>query len=102
MGEWLPATAPPHVKYDTWNDRRQNLETYVVPRIGRVALQDLNAAHLHRLYGDLMRNGGPVGAVVCRRHPYAGSTRCSARRCETPSAGDGSSATPPTWRTRRR
>ena len=55
--EWLTATAPPAVKYDTWKDRRENLETYVVPRIGDVALQELNAAHLNRMYGELLRTG---------------------------------------------
>ena len=55
--EWLPSTAPPRTKWDTWNDRRQNLETYVLPRIGGVELQKLNAAHLNRLYADLLRDG---------------------------------------------
>lgn len=55
--EWLPATAPPRVKYDTWADRRDNLERYVLPRIGSIRLQDLNAAHLNRLYAELLRSG---------------------------------------------
>ncbi|MBA2557082.1 MAG: tyrosine-type recombinase/integrase [Chloroflexi bacterium] len=55
--EWLPATAPPRVKYETWSDRRRNLEDHVISRIGGIALQDLNAAHLNRLYADLLRDG---------------------------------------------
>lgn len=55
--EWLPATAPPQVKYDTWADRRDTLERYVMPRLGGVALQELNAAHLNRLYTELLRGG---------------------------------------------
>jgi integrase len=55
--EWLPATAPPRVKFETWQDRRRNLETYVIPRLGDVPLQDLNAANLNRLYSELLRTG---------------------------------------------
>lgn len=55
--EWLPATGPPRVKYETWDDRRRNLEQYVIPRIGSIKLQDLNAAHLNRLYTELLREG---------------------------------------------
>ena len=55
--EWLPATAPPRTKWETWNDRRENLETYVIPRIGGVELQQLNAAHLNRLYAELLQSG---------------------------------------------
>ncbi len=55
--EWLPATAPPRVKFETWSDRRRNLETHVIPQIGGVLLQELNAAHLNRLYAELLRAG---------------------------------------------
>ncbi len=62
LDEWLPATAPPQVKYETWNDRRRNLTAHVVPRIGGIELQELNAAHLNRLYADLLRGGRVDGA----------------------------------------
>lgn len=55
--EWLPAMAPPRLKYDTWADRCDALERYVIPRIGSIRLQDLSAAHLNRLYTDLLRSG---------------------------------------------
>jgi len=55
--EWLPATKPPLVKYETWDDRRRTLEVYVLPRIGGVRLQELNAAHLNRLYAELLASG---------------------------------------------
>lgn len=57
LEEWLPATAPPRLRYETWQDRKRNLERYVVPRISDVALQELNAAHLNRLYADLLARG---------------------------------------------
>lgn len=57
LEEWLPATAPPRVRHETWVDRRRNLEHYVIPRVGWVALQDLNAAHINRLYAELLVDG---------------------------------------------
>lgn len=50
---WLPATAPPYVGFQTWDDRRRNLENHVVPRLGAVALQDVTPDQLNRLYADL-------------------------------------------------
>lgn len=64
MDEWLPATGPPRTGYDTWTNRRMYLRAYVIPRIGRIGLQDLNAAHLNRLYAELLSDGrvrGPGG-----------------------------------------
>lgn len=54
---WLPATAPPQVKPETWQDRARNLEQHVVARIGGIRLQELNAAHVNRLYADLLKEG---------------------------------------------
>lgn len=70
--EWLPATAPPRVKYETWSDRKRNLEAHVIPRLGGVALGDLNAAHFNRLYADLLRDG--------RVHQPGGLSPTSVRR----------------------
>lgn len=72
LDEWLPATAPPRVKFETWKDRRRNLETHVIPRVGGIPLQELNAAHINRLYADLLRNGavngsGGLSATTVRR-----------------------------------
>lgn len=62
LAEWLDATVPPRVKHETWNDRRRNLETHVVPRIGGIALQQLTSAHLNLMYRDLMQSGRVDGA----------------------------------------
>jgi integrase len=59
--EWLVATAPPQVKYETWYDRKRNLEAHVIPRVGDVNLQEFNAAHLNRLYAELLRDGRAKG-----------------------------------------
>jgi integrase len=70
--EWLPATAPPRIKHSTWSDRRLNLELHVVGHLGAVGLQDLSAAHLNRLYADLLVGGrrdgtGGLSATTVRR-----------------------------------
>lgn len=36
--EWLPAIRPPRVAETTYRDRKVNVEAYIVPRIGQVAL----------------------------------------------------------------
>jgi integrase len=59
--EWLPATAPPRVRHETWQDRRNNLERHVISRIGEIKLQDLTAAHLNRVYGELLTDGRADG-----------------------------------------
>lgn len=72
VDEWLPATAPPRVRFETWGDRKRNLEQHVIPRIGAIPLQDLNAAHVNRLYADLLtsghkRTGGGLSPTTVRR-----------------------------------
>jgi integrase len=67
-GEWLPATAPPRVGYGTHLKRTGHVETYIVPRIGGVPLQELNAAHVNRLYAELLTGGKVDGS------PLAAST----------------------------
>lgn len=57
VDRWLPATAPPHVQFQTWEDRRANLENHVLPRIGAVLLQDLTPAHVNRMYTALLTDG---------------------------------------------
>jgi integrase len=69
--EWLPAIRP-RVKYETWSDRRRNLEAHVIPRLGGVALRDLNAAHFNRLYADLLADG--------KLHQEGGLSPTSVRR----------------------
>jgi integrase len=66
--EWLPATAPPRVGYGTHQKRTGHINTYVAPRIGGVPLQELNAAHVNRLYAELLTAGKADGT------PLAAST----------------------------
>jgi integrase len=54
--EWLPAVETT-VKPTTFAQYRQLVTTHVLPRIGAVALRDLETAHLDRLYAELLREG---------------------------------------------
>ena len=58
--EWLPAMTP-NLREATWAGYRRTLEQYAVPHIGHVPLQQLNAAHLNRLYARLLTSGRADG-----------------------------------------
>ena len=53
---WLPMMQR-SVRKTTWDSYDRIIRNHVVPRIGWVPLQDLRAAHLDRLYTDLLREG---------------------------------------------
>lgn len=54
---WMPLLRD-RIKPTTRDSYRRMLEAYVVPRIGRIRLQELSASHLNRLYADLREAGG--------------------------------------------
>lgn len=60
---------PPRVGHGTHLKRTGHVETYIVPRIGGVPLQELNAAHVNRLYTELLTSGKadgtPLAASTC-------------------------------------
>jgi integrase len=62
LEEWIAVTGPPRVRWETWDDRRRNLENHVIPRLGAIPLQDLNAGHVNKLYTDLLVEGRKDGA----------------------------------------
>lgn len=64
---WLPTVRPPRLSEGTWAGYRWELEHRVVPAIGSVRLQELNAAQLNRLYARLLREGGAGGLPLSPR-----------------------------------
>jgi integrase len=58
--EWLPAVKP-NLRPTTWLGYGRELELNVIPTIGDIPLQQLNAAHLNRLYGFLLSDGRKDG-----------------------------------------
>lgn len=68
--EWLPGRRPTtgagrrhrgQLGIGTWNDYRGIIETYVVPRIGAVRLDELTPAKLDRFYDEIEQTGGRNG-----------------------------------------
>ncbi len=55
--EWLPAVRPPNLRPAPWNSYRGELTRHVIPRIGGMRLQKLNAVHLNHLYAELLSAG---------------------------------------------
>ena len=68
LREWLPSRKPKsrraarghrgQVSIGTWASYRNDLQAYVVPRLGHVRLQALTADDLDALYDDLEESGG--------------------------------------------
>src|SRR3954470_8830964 len=62
VGESLAARGLPamalRVERSTLTSYGQHVDVYVVPRLGAVALQGLEAAHLNGLYAELRERGG--------------------------------------------
>lgn len=62
--DWLPA-AKANLEESTWTSYRRYLTLHVIPRIGSVRLQQLDAGRLNCLYADLLdsgrRDGKPGG-----------------------------------------
>jgi integrase len=59
--EWLPAVCPPNLRESTWQSYQGELGRHVIPHLGGVKLQKLNAVHLNRLYAQLLADGRTDG-----------------------------------------
>ena len=57
---WLPAQEQP-LRHSSFSDYRDRIRNYVLPTLGDIPLQDLDATHLDRLYADLLARGGRRG-----------------------------------------
>lgn len=65
--DWLPAIQPPQLAPATWHGHRGRINLYIVPRLGKLLLQELNAAHLNRLYAELRAEGKVDGTALSPR-----------------------------------
>lgn len=57
---WLPIQRQ-RLRESAFDDYRRRIENHVLPTLGAISLQDLDAARLDRLYADLLNHGGPGG-----------------------------------------
>jgi integrase len=70
--DWLPA-AKLNLEQSTWASYRRYLDPYVIPRIGSIRLQSLDAGTLNRLYAELLEGGrrdGKPGGLSPRTVRY--------------------------------
>jgi integrase len=59
--EWLP-TEKRKLAASTWESYERNCRVHIVPALGRVQLQSLDAGMLNRFYGDLLATGRQRGS----------------------------------------
>lgn len=55
--EWLPTVKPPKLREATWASYRAELEKQIIPTLGPVPLQGVNAVQLNKLYAHLLAEG---------------------------------------------
>lgn len=67
LTEWLPTQLPPRVSTNRYRNERNAVERHLVPFLGHLRLQDLNAAQLERFYSDLLHGGSPPDAEQARK-----------------------------------
>lgn len=70
---WLPMIRT-RIKPSTFDSYRSNMETHVLPAIGRRPLQQLTAPMLNALYADLLRVGGERGPLAAKTVRYIHTT----------------------------
>jgi integrase len=66
---WLPMIES-RIKPSTFDSYRSNMETHVLPAIGSRPLQQLTAAMLNTLYGELLSRGGERGPLSPKTVSY--------------------------------
>lgn len=66
LHSWLDAHAI-QIKPSTLHSYKQKVETYIIPAIGKMKLQDVRPMTLTRMYKDLLDHGGRNGASLSPR-----------------------------------
>lgn len=57
MLDWLDNEKKPHIATTTYDNYKNRIETYIVPEIGYIPLQELEPFHISRFLGYLRKNG---------------------------------------------
>jgi integrase len=63
LDTWLPAQEQ-RLRNSTFADYRRRIEQHIVPALGHVHLQELDARHLDKLYADLLKRGARDGRAL--------------------------------------
>ena len=89
LRSWYELYAQPNIRTATADRYKLMIETYTIPRIGKIKLKKLTFRDLQKLYKDLMEHGrdtiGVDTAIPVSAAPrYAASTSCSTVRLRGP------------------
>jgi integrase len=75
LNEWLEAIKP-SVRVSTWRSYELNVRVHLIPGLGGIRLQDLNATRIDAFYGSLLERGwsrsGNTGGLNPRTVKYIG------------------------------
>jgi len=63
---WLPAQCQ-RLRPSIFDDYDQRIHRHILPRLGRIEMQDLHALMLDQLYADLLRQVGPRGRPLAAK-----------------------------------
>lgn len=63
LDAWLPAQRQ-RLRNSTFSDYRRRIEQHIVPALGHIQLQELDARHLDKLYADLLARGARDGSAL--------------------------------------
>ena len=63
---WLPAQRQ-RLRPSIFDDYDQRIHRHILPRLGRIEMQDLHALMLDQLYADLLRQVGPRGRPLAAK-----------------------------------
>ena len=103
LEEWLPASQI-ELRESTYESYARNVRVHIVPRLGGVELQRLNAMSLNAFYADLLRcgradgTGGLASRTVRYIHTILHSALADAVRWNLLSRNPADQATPPSAR----
>ena len=68
LGQWLRDYAETHVRQRTLEGYRGNLDRYIIPALGSIALEKLAARHIQSFESDCLRRGLSAQTVLhCHR-----------------------------------
>ena len=64
LEQWVADSAGPRVSIRTLESYRGNLDRYLVPKLGGIPLEKLNARHVQQMEAQLLQNGGSKGGPL--------------------------------------
>lgn len=61
ISNWLEKDKKPHIATTTYNSYKNRIEAYIIPNLGEIPVQKLNAYHLNNFFAELREDGKTQG-----------------------------------------